>query len=261
MRSLRVFFIGGMLSYRALFTFLSPGVFVPTLILTPILQILFFAYVGRAAGVQSDTFFVIGNAIQAAAVPCLHAMTFTIADERREQTLSYILISPAARVPLFLGRSFPVILNGAFVAALAFAVGSLLLGVRVRPSTQLLILWITCVATFSCTGLGLITAGLALRARETSVLPNLFVALMLVFCGANVPLDSLPGWMATIGRFLPLTHAIQAARSVVETESMASALGLVQRELLIGAAYTVAGMTLIRYFEWQSRRLATLERS
>ena len=81
MSAARVFFVGGLTSYRALFGFLSPWVFVPSLMVAPVFQILLFAYIGRSAGLESDAFYVVGNAIQFASVPCLFAMTQTIAGE------------------------------------------------------------------------------------------------------------------------------------------------------------------------------------
>jgi ABC-2 type transport system permease protein len=258
---LRVFFVGGLISYRALFGFLSLWIFIPALVLTPIFQILLFAYIGRAAGARSDEFYVIGNAIQYAAVPCLFAMTQTIADERFYQTLGPILISPAGRLPVFLGRALPVIANGIFVAAFSLFVGGLLLGVHLSGSEWARLAPVLAIGTFSCTGLGLINAALGLRVRETAVLSNVLVGLLLIFCGANVPLADLPGWMAAVGRALPLTHAIQAARAVADGASLGAVDGLLAREALIGILYGVAGYGLLRFFELQSRRLATLERA
>jgi ABC-2 type transport system permease protein len=114
------------------------------------------------------------------------------------------------------------------------------------------------VSTLSCTGLGLINAGLGLRIRETSVLSNLLVGILLIFCGANVPVDSLPDWMGTISSWLPLTHAIEAARSVVGGSSISDVQGLLGRELAIGVLYAFAGLAIIRFFETQSRRHASL---
>ena len=122
MKSLRVFFVGGVMSYRALFNWISPWILVPTFLIAPIFQILLFAYIGRAARLESDEFYVIGNALQYAAIPCLFAMSQSIGGERFQETLSAILVSPAARVPLFFWRSLPVVLNGAFVAA--FSIGA-----------------------------------------------------------------------------------------------------------------------------------------
>ena len=36
----------------------------PSLLVAPIFQILLFAYIGRSAGLESDEFYVIGNAVQ-----------------------------------------------------------------------------------------------------------------------------------------------------------------------------------------------------
>ena len=66
--SLRVFFVGGVMSYRALFNWINPWVFFPHTLGYPIFEILFFAYLGRFAGVESDKFFLIGNAFMAIAI-------------------------------------------------------------------------------------------------------------------------------------------------------------------------------------------------
>ncbi|HEY8644300.1 MAG TPA: ABC transporter permease [Gaiellaceae bacterium] len=258
MKSLRIFFLGGLISYRALFSFMSPAVFIPALIITPIFQILLFAYIGRAANARSDEFYVVGNAMQYAAVPCLFAMTQTIAGERFQQTLGYILVSPAGRLPLFLGRALPVILNGFFVAGFSLIVGGLILGVTFPASALLPLAVVVLVASLSCTGLGLINAGLGLRIRETSVLSNILVGILLIFCGANVAISSLPHWMAQISSWLPLTHAIEAARAVAHGSSLTAVQGLIGRELGVGLLYAVAGFAIIRFFETQSRRHASL---
>ena len=100
MTAARIFFVGGVLSFRALFSFLQPAIFIPSMLVAPIFQFLVFFSVGRSAGLEDDEFYVVGNAIQYAAVPCLFAMTFTIAGERYHRTLGYLLVSPASRLPL-----------------------------------------------------------------------------------------------------------------------------------------------------------------
>ena len=122
-KSLRVFAIGGWLSYRALFSWLQPSLFVMVLLIPSVTQMIFFVFLGRAAAVENDTFFIVGNALVAAAVPCLFAMSQTIAEERFTLTLPALVVSPANRVALFLGRAFPRSSNGAIVAAFALVVG------------------------------------------------------------------------------------------------------------------------------------------
>jgi ABC-2 type transport system permease protein len=257
---LRIFLIGGLMSFRALFSWISPWVYVPTLIVTPVFQIVFFAYLGRTAHLKSDGWFVIGNAVQVASFAALFGMGFAIDGERWQQTLSSILATPANRTALFLGRALPVLANAAVVSAISFAAAGLLLGYHPPldsvPTLALLVL----LGAFSCTGLGMVTGSVALRIRDMPILANLVMAVLLIFCGTNVPLDRLPGWMSTIAQGLPLTHAIAAARRVADGASLGAVDGLVAKEVGLGLAYMAVGFGLLRWFETQSRKHATLDR-
>src|SRR6185295_3441140 len=168
----RIFVIGGLTSFRALFYWLTPWIYVPTMLIAPIFQILLFAYIGRSAGLESNEFYLIGNALQYAAIPCLFAMAQMVGGERYQNTLSAILVSPAPRIPLFFGRSLPVVLNGAFVAAFALLTGSIVLRVHLPASSLAPLLLVVLIAALSCTGLGLVNAALSLRIRENAVLSN-----------------------------------------------------------------------------------------
>lgn len=255
----RIFFVGGITSYRALFNWLTPWILIPTFFVQPVFQVLFFVFAGRTAGVSSDRFFLIGNAVECAAFPCLFAMSRTVAGERTTQTLSLLLGSPARRLPLFAGRAAPVIANGIAVSALVLGAGALIIGVSLPVASLLPLVAVITVASFACTGLGLLTAAVALRVRDTSVLANIIFGVLLIFCGVNVPLRALPSWMAAIGSWLPLTHGIAAARALAAGSTWPDVTGLVAREAVLGIGYFVAGMLLLRYFEAESRRRATLD--
>ncbi len=261
MSSLRVFFFGGLASYRALFGWLSPWVYIPSLLVAPLFQLLLFVYIGRSAGLASDKFYVIGNALQYASIPCLFAMTHTIAGERYQQTLGYILISPARRLPLFLGRALPVVANGFFVAAFALLVGGAIVGIHVPLTAFAPIALVTAVSAFSCTGLGLVNAGLGLVVRDTATLSNVIFGILLIFSGANVPIDDLPAWMRPVSDVLPFRHGIEAARRLADGETLSSVAGLVAAEALVGLVYAAAGFAIIRSLEEVGRRHATFERA
>jgi len=259
MTSLRVLLVGGLISFRALFSWLNPWIYVPAMLVAPIFQILLFAYIGRSAGVESDSFFLIGNALQYSAIPCLFAMAQAIAGERYGQTLGIVMATPARRLPLFLGRSLPVVANGFVVSMFSLVVGALVLGVHIPVTAWLPLGLVVAVAAASCTGFGLLNAALALRVREIAVLTNVLFGVLLIFCGVNVALDSLPGWMATVGRLLPLPHAIEAARDLAGGASLGSVSGLVGTELLVGLVYGAIGMVALALLEVEGRRRATLE--
>jgi ABC-2 type transport system permease protein len=118
---------------------------------------------------------------------------------------------------------------------------------------------VICVSAFACTGLGLITAAIGLRVRETAVLNNIIFGLLLIFTGANVPLEEMPGWMEAIGNCIPLTHGIEAARELANGASLGAVKGLLATEFLIGLAYTVIGYQALRFMEYSSRKGASIQ--
>ena len=96
--------------------------YVATMLGSPLFQILFFTYLGRYAGSQDDAFFIVGNAIQIAAMAGIYGMTMGIANERQFGTLQPLLATPANRLAIFSGRALPFIVNGLVVSAFGFAV-------------------------------------------------------------------------------------------------------------------------------------------
>lgn len=258
---LRIFFVGGLISFRALFSWIRPSVYIPTLLLGPTTQILFFAYLGRTAHLKSDSWFVVGNAVQSASLAALFGMGFAIDGERWTQTLSAVLATPADRAALFLGRALPVLVNAAITASTGFLGGALLLGFRTSWSSVPGLALLLVVASFACTGLGMLIGALGLRLRDVPIIANLTMAVLLIFCGVNVPLDKLPGWMHATAEGLPVTHAIAAARRVADGASLGSVRTPLLVELAIGAAYLAAGFVLLRVFEQQGRRHGTLDRA
>jgi ABC-2 type transport system permease protein len=65
--------------------------------------------------------------------------------------------------------------------------------------------------------------------------------------------------MQQVSRILPLTHGIEAARDVAAGASLDDVSGLVLTELGIGLCYAAIAYSLLRLFEFDGRRRATLE--
>ena len=257
--ALRVFFVGGRISYRALFNWISPGIYETTMLGSPLFQILFFTYLGRYAGGRNDDFFIVGNAVQVSAMAGIYGMVMGIANERQYGTLSPLLATPANRLAVFAGRGLPFIVNGLAVSAFGFAASWALLDFSPDPEVLPALALVVTITVVSCTALGALIGSIGLRARDVFFAANLVYFLMLLFCGVNVDVSDLPGWMEAIGTAIPLTHGIQAARQIVEGASLEDVAGLVATEAAIGAAYGVAAYGLFRLFEAEGRRRASLE--
>jgi ABC-2 type transport system permease protein len=257
--ALRIFFVGGITSYRALFNWVNPWVYVPQMLGYPIFQILFFAYLGRFAGVGSDKFFLIGNSFIAIATTGFFGMGAAIGGERRSQTLSTLLASPANRFALFLGRAVPSIVTGFVTSAIAFLICSYVLDAHFTGHELLGLAVAGLVASFSCTSFGLCLGSLGLRGRSVTLLADNISGAMLLTSGANVPLHRLPAALQTISNGIPITHGIAAARAIGAGGSLASAGHLLLVEALVGLCYFAVGLVMLRALEYSGRRSAALE--
>jgi ABC-2 type transport system permease protein len=255
----RVFWYGGRMSYGMLFNWARPSIYIPTLIGGPTFQLLFFAALGSYATDRSPAYFAIGNAVQVSALAGVFGMTMAIANERWFGTLPAILATPANRVALFAGRFMPFVLNGLLVSLYAFALGVIFLGVRLAPGTLAVAGLALLVTVFSCTAIGALQGAVSLRLRDGLFGANLVTMSILLFCGVNIPVDDLPGWMQVIGNLLPFTHGLEAVRQAADGAGFAQVGGLIGIEALVGIAYAVAAFALFVYLERSARANATLD--
>ncbi|MGC2192323.1 MAG: ABC transporter permease [Candidatus Dormiibacterota bacterium] len=256
----RVFFIGGVISYRALFYWITPWQYIPTMLAAPLFQILFFVYLGRATGVGTTTFFVVGNSIQICSMSGIYGMTMALANERQFQTLSPILATPANRIALFLGRGLPVLVSGLQTTAFGFLVSALILNFRPSPSALPMLALTVLITTASCTGFGMALGSIGLRARDIWLTANIAYFAMLLLCGVEVPLRQLPGALQVVAHLLPLTHGIAAGRLLATGHHLGAAWPYIWEELLVGLAWATIAFLLFAYFERQGRRTGSFDR-
>jgi ABC-2 type transport system permease protein len=258
--SLRIFLSGAWLAYIALFSWTQPTSYLASKIVMPLSYMLFFTYLGMSAtGRDTAEFYVVGNALQVTALNGIYGVTMTVGRERDEGTLVYLVGSPANRLAIFMGRATFNILDGMLTVGLAFIWGMLLLGLDLsRANLPGLILTIL-VTTASTCGLGLLMGSVSLVALNVMFVNNTVYFLLLLFSGANLPLDKLPAWMQTVSAMLPLTRGIRSARLLVGGASLAEVWPLLAGELAVGLVYALVGFVLFSWFEAQARQRGTLE--
>jgi ABC-2 type transport system permease protein len=255
----RVFWYGGLMSYGMLFNWARPSIYIPTLIGGPTFQLLFFAALGSYATDRSPAYFAIGNAVQVSALAGVFGMTMAIANERWFGTLPALLATPANRIALFAGRFLPFVFNGLLVSLYAVAFGIIFLGVRLDPSTLLVFALALITTVFSCTSIGALQGAISLRLRDGLFGANLITLAILLFCGVNIPVDELPGWMQVVANLLPFTHGLEAVRQAADGATLGQVGGLIGMELLVGIVYAAGAFALFSYLETSARRNATLD--
>lgn len=256
----RLFFQGALLSYVALFRWLRPTTYLASKIVMPLAQILFFTFLGMyATGRSNASFYIIGNAVQLAAVSGIYGVTMSIGGDRWEGTLLYLFGTPANRLAMFTGRAFFHVLDGILGVFVGLAWGVILLGLDLSHVQPLALVIAILITTFSTSGLGLLLGCVSLVSVDTMFVNNTAYFLLLVFSGANVKLSTLPSWMQAISWGLPLTRGIAAVRLLISGASLADVAPLLIGEALVGIVYVLLGYSLFRWFEFQAKRRGTVE--
>jgi ABC-2 type transport system permease protein len=258
--NLRIFWQSAVLSYIALFRWLTPQTYLASKVAMPLWQMLFFTFIGTyGSGASNASFFVIGNAIQITAVSGIFGVTMSVGGDRQEGTLVYLFGTPANRLTMFVGRALIHIVDGVIGVAIALTWGVVLLGLDLSHTDFPALLLTILITTFSTAGLGLLLGCMSLITLNVMFINNSVYFLLLVFSGANVPVAILPAWMQIISQALPLTRGIAAARILIAGGRLADVASLLGGELLLGVIYITLGYLMFRWFEIQAKRRGTLE--
>lgn len=258
--NLRLFWQGALLSYIALFHWMRPIQYMASKVLMPLAQMFFFVYLGTfATGADNASFYVVGNALQIAAVSGIYGMTMSVGGDRDSGTLGYILGTPANRLVVFMGRAFMNILDGALGVVIAFFWGVTLMGLDLSNTNIPGLALTTAITTMSTCGLGLLMGCLSLITVNVMFVNNFVYFLLLIFSGANIRLAEVPVWVQSVSSVLPLTRGISAARLLVQGASLADVTPLLLGELAIGLAYALLGYLLFAVFEVEAKKRGTLE--
>lgn len=258
--NIRLFFQGAYLSYVALFAWLQPMTYLASKVAGPLGQILFFTFLGTyATGSENASFYVIGNAVQVAALSGIFGVTFSISGDRWAGTLPYLFGTPSNRMALFLGRSLVHIVDGMLGVGLGLMWGVLLLGLDLSQADPLAMILTILITSFSTSGMGLMLGSLSLITVNVMFINNTVYFLMLVFSGSNLALENLPAWMQTVSKGIPLTRGIAATRAIIDGSRLPEVSAMLLEEVVIGIIYIVIGYLLFRWFEVQAKRKGSLE--
>lgn len=258
--NLRLFWQGTVLSYVALFRWLHPIGYAASKVIMPLTQMLFFTFLGSfATGPDNAHFYVIGNAVQIAAVSGIYGVTMSVGGERWAGTLVYLFGTPANRMTMFFGRAFMHIIDGAIGVIVAFTWGVLLFNLDLTQTNLPALVLTIAVTTLSTCALGLLMGCLSLLTANVMFVNNTVYFMLLIFSGANIDLNLLPSWMQAFSSVLPLTRGIASARALIAGAEVQEILPLLAQELGIGLVYGSLGYFMFKWVEVSAKRRGTLE--
>ncbi len=179
--------------------------------------------------------------------------------EMQSGTLEQMYLSPLPSWLLTIGLQVASVVEAALSALVLALLINLVVSVTIP--LQWAALLPLAMLVLGSVGYSLILGGLTLLFKRLEVLKELFQVVVLIFGGVLVSLDHMPGWMATIARFLPLTPGVEVLRKLlldqVELRTLAGDGTLLW---LVGsaAAYLLLGIVIFRWCERIAKRRGTL---
>ncbi len=135
--------------------------------------------------------------------------TISIIEDRREGFLQGVLVSPAPRSAIVMGK----ILGGTLLAtgqAMLFVLFAPLLGIHMGALGFIYVIVMMLLVSFALTGIGFLIAWRLDSTQGFHAIMNLFLMPMWFLSGALFPMDRAPMWLKSIMMANPLTYGLAA---------------------------------------------------
>jgi ABC-2 type transport system permease protein len=260
-QSLRVFWSSANFAAKALFSWLRPEMWLMQLLALPLFQIAFFVYLARFINPlnSSVAFMAVGNAMQVVSFSSIFAVCNITSEEKWQGTLIPLIVTPANRFPLFVGRAMIQILNGMATIAVGFFYASAVFGVDLSGTNLPALTLVVFITALAMTGFGLMLGSIGLYLRTAMIIANVFLFIGLLVCGVNFPVTDLPVWLQPVSYAIPMTYGTIAARAAVRGSGIFELAPILIQEIAAGAGSLLVGYMLFLAFEALARRRGTIE--
>jgi ABC-2 type transport system permease protein len=243
------------LSYRALFDWASPRIYIATLVVLPASVGSLFAIISSEAHAD-PTRPVLGSALLATNNAVLYGVSLVVMNERWQGTMELWLAAPQGLLRSVLAKSLVHMGNGVVTAALTLTCVALVFQVGLAASDIGPLLLCVLAVTVSATGIGLVTASFGIWARNALAAPNAMRSVILLTSGAVVDTAVVAGWLDRLGVVLPVRNAVEAGHRVLLGQELDG--WLLVREVLVGCAWGLVGYLALRYVLVLARRQGRL---
>jgi ABC-2 type transport system permease protein len=162
--------------------------------------------------------------------------TITIIEDRREGFLLSMLVSPAPRTSMVLGKILGSATLG-WIQGMIFLIFAPLAGIRIAPAELLVLAAVIFLISFALTGLGFVMAWKMESTSGFHALMNLLLFPLWIVSGALFPMASAHGWIKVVMWINPLTYSIALLDHALQ---MPNATPGALASLVVTAAFGVA---------------------
>jgi len=160
-------------------------------------------------------FIILGAILNGYVLTSLYGVGESIRREAYQGTLDYLLSSPCNKAFILIGKAVSESISSTVYAVIQLIVCIVFFGIELTLGVIMPIILILILMILGLYGIALMLAALSLQFKQAHDLAHTLEYVFYLFSPVRYPVQALPFWAQIIGRFLPLTYALIAVRSLV----------------------------------------------
>ena len=255
---LHFIFINSYYTFRANSTEFTPLYYIISKIINPISQLFFFYYLQKfARGQEQVSQYLIGNILILSVSSAIYSLARIVTYEREYGTLKLLEISSCNKFILYISRAVFYIIESIFFFLIGIFFSLLFFDLKINFLLFIQLLLINLVANFSLMGFGILVGSIGLAFRNILMLVNTFYLVVVVFSGANFPLEDLPIYLRILSKIFPMGNSIKAAKLLIFKKSFNGALLI--NELIIGIFYYIISFYIFNCFNKIAKKTGSMD--
>ncbi len=182
----------------------------------------------------------------------IFSVAFVFTDYKEKGILKRLLATPIKPWQFVTANVITRLMVSVVQAIILILVGVFLFKAHVVGSVLLLLLAVILGATMFL-GLGFALSGVAKTVEAVPAVANLIVFPMLFLGGTFFALDTMPNWLHTIAKYLPLTYLSDALRQIMTRDA---SFAMIQHDIYWMLGWAVVMVTLANFtFGFEEKRM------
>lgn len=229
-------------------------------VISPILRTICFSLVGYYAYGSDNIFkWVIGNTLLISSFGAIYRIGLQTRNEKINGTLPLLISTKTRLSEIFFSSAFSTLVNIFFSIIVGVTLMSIIFNILWTMEKIYNFSLILIVAIFSSMCFGFLFSCFILLSTEVHFITNTIERILLIFTGANFPIEKLPLILQKFSFLFPLTHSIKAAQNLIYENYIISNLELLNKECFLGVIYLIIGVVVLNYAEKIAIKKGTLD--
>ena len=226
----------------------------------PFFTLIFYCVLASYAyGTTNIIDWVIGNSFLLCTNICVFSLGNCFVSERYFGRIRSIIVGSASKIEIILEKGFFHAIVGLFTTFLGIYMGCLVFNISWTDIPFGELICVYAIAMISAVGFGLFLAVLGLLSNQMHLILNLTQYILLIFTGANFPINQLPIVLQKFSLILPLSRSIESSRKIISGEGLKEVASLLVGDLCVGMVYIALAIAIVSCVERIAIKKGTLE--